>query len=65
MKEKEMENFQDPLKKALNVAYHLMHPGNNKKKVQLVLAASHETTTAMIRSYFPNPLEAANIFSFF
>ena len=43
----------------------MTHPGNNKQSVPLALAMSQESTTAAIKSYFPNRLDAANSLTIF
>ena len=41
------------LNKAPKLCYQVLHPGNNKQSVPLVLAIIHETTIAAAGSYFP------------
>ena len=46
----------------LRKAYKLskcLHPGNNKQSVPLALHIFHETTSASIKSYFPEEIPAA------
>ena len=52
-------------KKAPKPTYSAVHPENNKSNVTLVLAIFHEATTAAMKSYFPDRLDAANFLSLF
>ena len=51
-------------KKALKLTYSVP-PGNNKQNVTVALAIFHGTTTAAMKSYFPDRLDAANFLSLF
>ena len=60
------ENLQAHLRKAPKITYQVTHPGNNKQQsVLLPLAIFQESTTAAIKSYFPNRLDAANFQTLF
>ena len=60
------ENLQAHLRKAPKITYQVTHPGNNKQQsVLLPLAIFQESTTAAIKSYFPNRLDAANFLTLF
>ena len=48
------EKLQGNLRKAPKLTYKATHPGNNKQDVSLALAIFDETTSAAIRSYYPN-----------
>ena len=48
------ELFQGNLRKAPKLTYKATHPGNNKQDVPLALAVFDETTSAAIRSNFPD-----------
>ena len=45
--------LQSNLKKARELTYQVLHPGNNKQSVSLALGIFHETTTAACGSYLP------------
>ena len=47
------------------VTYQVTHPGNNKQSVPLNLTIFQESTTAAIKSYFPNRLDTANFLTLF
>ena len=55
------ENFQALLRKAPKIRYKVTHPGNNKQGAPLTLAIFQESITAVIKKFFPNRLEAANV----
>ena len=60
------ENLQAHLRKAPKITYQVTHPGSNKQQsVLLPLAIFQESTTAAIKSYFPNRLDAANFLTLF
>ena len=59
------ETLQGHLRKAPRITYQAIHPGNNKQNVSLALAIFDESTSAAIKSYFPDRLDAANILSCF
>ena len=59
------ENLPAHLRKAPKITYQMTHPGNNKQSVPLALEISQESTTAAIKSYFPNRLDAANSLTIF
>ena len=59
------ENLQAYLRKAHKITSQVTHPGNNKQSVPLTLAIFQESTTATIKSYFPNPLDAVSILTLF
>ena len=59
------EKLQGNLRKAPKLTYKATHPGNNKQDVSLALAIFDETTSAAIRSYYPNRLDAANFLNLF
>ena len=59
------ENLQAYLRKAPKITYQVTHPRNNKQSVPLTLATFQESTTAAIKSYFPNRLDAANFLTLF
>ena len=52
-------------KKTPKITYQVTHPSNNKQSVPLTLAIFQESTTAAIKSYFPNRLDAANFLTLF
>lgn len=52
------------LKKALKLTFSVP-PWNNKQNVTVALAIFHGTTTAAMKSYFPDLLDAANFLSLF
>ena len=54
------ELLQGNLRKAPKLTYKATHPGNNKQDVPLALAVFDETTSAAIRSYFPDREDAAS-----
>ena len=54
------ENLQTHRRKARKITYQVTHLGNNKQTVLLTLAIFQENTTAAIKSYFRNRLDAAN-----
>ena len=56
------ELLQGNLRKAPKLTYKAAHPGNNKQYVLLAFAVFDETTSAAIRSYFPDREDAANFF---
>ena len=47
------------LKKAYKLSYKSLHPGDNKQSVPLALSIFHPTTSAAIKSYFPDRSDAA------
>lgn len=47
------------LRAAPKISSNVLHPGNNKQSVPLALAIFDPTTTAAIRSYFPDKEDAA------
>ena len=47
------------LRKAYKLSPKCLHPGNNKQSVPLALHIFHETTSAAIKSYFPEEIPAA------
>ncbi len=47
------------LKLAPKLSYRALHPGDNKQNVPFALAVFHHTTSAAIRSYFPENEDAA------
>jgi hypothetical protein len=47
------------LQKAYKLTYKALHPGDNKQSVSLALAIFHESTSAAIRSYYPECEDAA------
>ena len=53
-------NLQTHRRKARKITYQVTHLGNNKQAVLLTLAIFQENTTAAIKSYFRNRLDAAN-----
>ena len=53
------------LRKAHKLTYRAIHPGNNKQSVSLALAIFDETTSAAIRSYFPERNDAASFLNLF
>ena len=57
--------LQGNLKKAPKLSARALHPGNNKQSVPLALSIFHETTSAAIKSYFPECTSAANILKVF
>ena len=59
------ETLQGHLRKAPRITYQAINPGNNKQNVSLALAIFDESTSAAIKSYFPDRLDAANILSCF
>ena len=54
------ELLQGNLRKAPKLTYKATHPGNNKQDVPLALAVFAETSSAAIRSYFPDREDAAS-----
>ena len=52
--------LQANLRKAPRLNLKILHPGNNKQSVPLVLATIHETTTAAIESYLPEKNDIAD-----
>ena len=54
------ENHLANLKEALRITYQVTHPGKNKQSVPLALAKFQDGTSAAIKSYFCNRLDAAN-----
>ena len=59
------ELLQGNLKKAHKLSYKATHPGNNKQYVPLALAVFDKTTSAVIRSYFPDREDAASFLNLF
>ena len=56
----EEETKLDPrLRKAHKINPTVLHPGQNKQDVSRALAIFHETTSAVIKSYFPHRQDAA------
>ena len=53
------------LKKAAKLIFFAVHSGNNKQNVTLPLAIFYETTTAAMKSCFPDQLDAANFLPLF
>lgn len=51
--------LQSHLRQAPKLTYRALHPGNNKQNVNLALAIFHPSTTAAIKSYFPERNDAA------
>ena len=47
------------LRKAHKINPNVLHPGQNKQDVSRALAIFHETTSAVIKSYFPHRQDAA------
>lgn len=47
------------LRKATKLIYFAVHPGKNKQNITLPLAIFHETTTAAMKSCFPDQIDAA------
>ena len=52
--------LQGNLRKAPRLNLKVLHPSNNKQSVPPVLANIHETTTATIKSYFPEKNNSAD-----
>ena len=52
-------------KKSTQKTYQVTHPDSNKQSVSLTLAIFQESTTAAIKIYFPNRLDAANFLTLF
>ena len=48
------------MRKAPKITYNVLHPGNNKQSVPLVLAIFDLTTIAAIRQYFPEDIIASS-----
>ena len=59
------KNLQAHLRKTPKIMYQVTHPGNNKQRVPLTLEIFRESTTAVIKSYFPNRLDAGNFLTLF
>lgn len=59
------EKLSANLRKAHKLTYKTLHPGSNKQNVQLAVNIFHETTSAAIKSYFPNNLAASNFLNLF
>ena len=59
------EKLQGNLHKAPKLTYKATHPGNNKQDVSLALAIFDETISAVIKSCYPNRLDAANVLNLF
>ena len=59
------ETLSGNLRKAHKLTYRAIHPGNNKQSVSLALAIFDETTSAAIRSYFPEINDAASFLTLF
>ena len=59
------ERLDAGLKKAHKINHSVLHPGNNKQDVGRALAIFHETTSAAIKSYFPEREDAANFLNVF
>ena len=60
------ENLQGHLRKTPKITYQVAHPGNNgQQSVLLTLEIFQESTTAAIKSYFPNRPDAANFLTLF
>ena len=51
--------LQGYLRKAPELTYAALHPGNNKQNVPLALGIFHETTIAAFKCYYPERKEAA------
>jgi len=57
--------LQANLKCAEKLTANVLHPGNNKQSVPLALAIFHPTTSAAIKTYFPEHSAAANFLQLF
>ena len=55
------ENLQAHLKAAPKLASKVLHPESYKQSVPEVLAIFHPTTSAVIKNYFPDPDDAAEL----
>lgn len=53
------------LRKAPKINNKVIHPGKFKQNVSVALGIFHETTTAAIKSYFPNRTDIASFLSLF
>ena len=56
---KKDEKLSGNLRKAHKLTFQTLHPGNDKQSVPLALNVFDETTSASIKSYFPQDLSAA------
>ena len=52
------------IEKALKLTYKVLHSGNNKQNVNLVLAIFHETTIARSKSYLPERQDVSSFLTF-
>ena len=54
------ESLEGNLKKAFKLSYNALHPGDNKQSLPLALGIFHASTSAAIRSYYPQREDAAS-----
>ena len=58
------ESLEGNLKKAFKLSYNALHPGDNKQSLPLALGIFHASTSAAIRSYYPQREDAASFLNF-
>ena len=54
------ESLQGNLRQAFKLSYSALHPGHNKQSLPLALSIFHTSTSAAIRSYYPEREDAAS-----